>query len=143
MDRTIRLMRRTLQCAALACPLSLLSPWLAAGVQILWTLHAALYMPITAPLWSHRHTSPAATLQRTVLPCSAALFLSTLPQLVLLFLFPNMHVLTKLLMHALTALTSILLQSILIYRLPHYRREHSFLSLNFFLLFIVCMQSSV
>lgn len=142
MDRTIRLMRRTLSCAALSCPLALLSPWLSAAVQILWTAFAALYTPFTAPLWRRRLDTPFFSLQRALLPCAAALFFSTLPRLILLTIFPDMHFATRLLMQLLTALSSILLQSILIYHLPHYRKEHSFLSLSCFLLFIVCMQSS-
>lgn len=141
MDRTIRFTRRTLKCAALACPLALLSPWLAAAVQLLWTAHAALFLPFTAPLWSRRQDSPLQALQRAALPCCAALFLSALPRLALLLIFPNMHLFTYLLMHALTALTSILLQSYLVYQLPHYRKEHGFLALACLLLFIVCTQS--
>lgn len=141
MDRTIRLMRRTLSCAALACTLSLLSPRLSAAAQILWTVFTALYTPFTAPLWRHRQDTPVSALQRSLLPCAAALFFSTLPRIVLLMIFPDMHFATRLLMQLLTALSSILLQSILIYHLPHYRREHAFLALTCFLLFIVCMQS--
>ena len=141
MDRTIRFTRRTLRCAALACPLALLSPWLAAAAQLLWTAHAALFLPFTAPLWSHRQDSPMHSLQRAALPCCGALFLSALPRLALMLLFHDMHLLTQLLMHALTALTSVLLQCYLVFQLPHYRKAHGFLALACLLLFIVCTQS--
>lgn len=141
MDRTIRLMRRTLQCAVFACPLALLSPWLAAATQLIWTVHTALFLPVTAPLWKKRQDSPAALIGRALLPCAAALFLSGIPHYVLLLLFPRMHDLTHLLMHALTALSSILLQSVLQYHLPYFRREHVYIALACLLLFIVCMLS--
>ena len=142
MDRTIRLMRRTLQCAAFACPLALLSPWLAAAVQLLWTVHAALFLPFTAPLWKKRQDPPAALTIRAVFSCSAALFLSALPRFLLLLIFPRMHILTRMLLHFLTALSSILWQSALQYHLPYYRREHGYIAVVCLLLFIVCTLSS-
>lgn len=141
MDRTYLLMRRTLQCAVFACPLALLSPWLGALCQILFSLYAAAFLPVTAPLWKKRQDSPAACMRRMLFPCAASLFLGYFPRFLLLAFFPRTHTLTLQLMNLLSAATALLLQCQLLRFFPYERREHKYLAAVALFFFIACTLS--
>lgn len=114
MDRTLQLMRRTLKCAVFACPLSLLSPWLGAACQLLFTLYAAAFLPVTAPTWKGRQVSPAVLMRRALPACCGALFLGFLPAFILYSLFSEMHPFTRQIIHLLSSFSAILLQNLLL-----------------------------
>jgi len=141
MDRTVRMMRRTLLCAAFACPLALFSLWLPALILFFTTLCSAVSMPAALPLWRHRHENPGHILLRFLLPCTAGLFISAASSLLARSLFvssfPFMHGLIRLL----SCLTGAAAQCALIARLPYYRRQYLPAVLLFAIGFIVCMLS--
>ena len=142
MDRTYLLTRRTLLCAVFACPLALLSPWLSALCQALFSLYAAAFAPVTLPIWKRRQDSPAALMRRIAFPCAAALFLGYFPRFLLLIFFPHMHTLTRQLMDLLSAASALLLQCWLLQFFPYERREHKYLALVCAVFFIACTLSA-
>ncbi len=141
MDRIYLLTRRTLLCAVFACPLALLSPWLGALCQLFFSLYAAAFMPITAPLWKKRQASPAACMRRMLFPCASALFLGYFPRFLLLAVFPSMHILTRQLIDLFSCGTALLLQCQLLRFFPYERKEHACFSLICLFFFIACMLS--
>jgi len=141
MNRTYLLTRRTLLCAVFACPLALLSPWLSAGCQLLFTLYAAAFLPVAQTLWKKRQVSPAAQMRRVLFPCTGALFLGHFPLFLLLAFFPNIHILTRQLLQFFSCLSALLLQCALLRLFSFERREHPYFALICLIFFIVCMRS--
>lgn len=136
------LTRRTLKCAAFACPLAFVSPWLSALCQMLFTAYAAAFLPVTAPLWKRRQESPAVLARRVLFPCAAALFLGYFPRFLLMVFFPAMHILTQRVLSVLAAATAILLQCWFLRFFPYERREHKYLTCVCLVFFIACMLSA-
>ena len=141
MNRSFTWMRRTLLCAVFVCPMALLSPFLSGIAQLTASLAYILPAPVAAPLWKKRREAPAALLTRILLCCSAALLISRLPALLILVLFPHIHILSLMLVRLLTAASSILLQCLLIVKLPRDHRKAPFMICAFLVLFIFCTLS--
>lgn len=142
MDRTYLLTRRTLLCAVFACPLALISPWLSALCQLLFSLYAAAFAPVTAPIWKKRQDSPAACMRRVLFPCVGALFLGYFPRFLLLLFFSGMHPFTRRMMDFLSAATALLLQCSLLHFFPYERREHKYFACICLVFFIACTLSA-
>ena len=141
MNRTYLLTRRTLLCAVFVCPLALLSPWLSAAAQALFSLYSAAYLPSVVYLWKKRRESPVALMRRMLFPCFGALFAGYFPRFTLLMLFPGMHFLTLKCITLLSAFTALWMQCMLLRLFPYERKEHKYLALISAVFFIVCTLS--
>ena len=137
MNRTLRMMRRTLLCAVFACPLAFFHP---AAARLVWGAFAAslCFMPAAQPLWVQKKRPSAG---RAACSFLYALFLSAACSLAFQLLFPRMHPLTKSLLHMLSTLTGLSLQCAFLPRLHRTGKLHYIAAALCLLGFIVCMRS--
>lgn len=127
MDRTATLLRRTLLCAVLACPLALYSLPAAWGLRALWALLIMPRGPAAPALWRQRQT-PWAGLRRAMVSLTPALAAEA--ALYRLSAAPAFH--------ALTALTGVLIQAVLILRAQKTGGRHLAVCLISIAVFIAC-----
>ena len=127
MDRTATLLRRTLLCAVLACPLALYSLPAAWGLRALWALLVLPWGRAAPALWRQRQT-PRAGLRRALVTLTPALAAEA--ALYRLSAAPAFH--------TLTALTGVLIQADLLLRAQKPGRRHLAACLISIAVFIAC-----
>lgn len=134
MDRTVRMLRRTLLCAVFACPLAAWQLLPAQVFQALYSLLSALFGREQSALWLHRENRFSTLWGRTVftlclsLACSAGLY--RMIRLVGEGPAPR----------ALCMLTGLLVQSALFARVKRAGKRHLAACLPALSLFIACMR---
>ena len=113
MDRTSRMLRRTLLCAVFACPLALWRLDAALLLQGLWTALLVAPVPAVPALWAKGRRSPRAALRRAIWALLPALLLAAvLDALTRPLLSPFLRPAAR----ALAALSGLVAQAGLIYR---------------------------
>lgn len=135
MDRTIRLMRRTLLCAVFACPLAIFSLWLSFLCQFLFLLSA--YWPVKAdrPLWAGASPSFAKGVGRLLFAFSLSFAAAAaLYRIGLLLAFPALP------LRLMCALTALLIQGEVCLRVQKTGKRALAACLFLLLFTIVCMQ---
>lgn len=137
MDRTIRMMRRTLLCAAFACPLSLFGLWPACAVLFLFSL-SMCFQPAVPSVWICKNRPPYA---RIAFSFSAGIFASAVLHTAVQAAFLPLHAPSAAILRLLSTLTGISLQCALLGRVRFVRKAHILLLVLFLFGFIVCMQS--
>lgn len=138
MDRTVRMMRRTLLCAVFACPLACFSLPAALLCQLLFTLTVFLPPRRQKKLWAKSAAGFHAGLGRGLYALCLAISLSALSHAaVRLLAFDDFW---QPVWRVLSVLTGILLQTSLIYHVKRAGKRHYAACLPALFLFIVCMR---